>query len=111
MTLPQTFMSRFSCVRRLACLSGVYLTLEMPGHTAAPHVTFWETTRLFLMEPRHFTFPPAQALGREEMGLMKVNLDTLFYVWVFEWGLSGDPDVFILWSDPFGTTKEAVVEP
>lgn len=53
----------------------------------------------------------SQALGREEMGLMEVNLDTLFYVWVFEWGLSGDPDVFILWSDPFGTTKESVGEP
>lgn len=53
----------------------------------------------------------SQALGREEMGLMEVNLDTLFNVWVFEWGLSGDPDVFILWSDLFGTTKEAVGEP
>lgn len=53
----------------------------------------------------------SQALGREEMALMEVNLDTLFNVWVFEWRLSGDPDVFVLWSDPFGTTKEAVGEP
>lgn len=52
----------------------------------------------------------SQALGREEMGLMEVNVDTLFNVWGFEWGLSGDPDVYIPWNDPFGTTKKAVGE-
>ena len=44
------------------------------------------------------------------MGLMEVNVDTLFNVWGFEWGLSGDPDVYIPWNDPFGTTKKAVGE-
>lgn len=53
----------------------------------------------------------SQALGREEIGLMEVVLDKLFGVWDFEWRLSGDPDVFIRWNDPFGTTKKAVGEP